>query len=202
MFWVISQKQHIIKTLEFTETNRYFYSFTYEKKKTYLAVHLTSGQIFFEFVGRLKICGFNTKIFSTCWSEEISSPSKLFHGAPFSYFSETSVSKRFYSNLISKSKSHLIFPLRLYFYVLFLGLIFRNYLLPPKLNHGFSGENTTFLKISYKYTHHTKYLPLEVYILSTSNFNRIDRFKHKIALKHNFQSNNFSQRNHDNEFTV
>ena len=74
-------------------------------------------------------------------------------------------------------------------------------MLSPKLNHGFSGENTTFLKISYKYTHHTKYLPLELYILSTSNFNRIDRFKHKIALKHNFQSNNFSQPNHDNEFT-
>ena len=70
-----------------------------------------------------------------------------------------------------------------------------------KLNHGFSGENTTFSKISYKYTHHTKYLPLEVYILSTSNFNRIDHFKPKIALKHTFQSNNFSQPNHDNEFT-
>ena len=27
-----------IKTLEFTETNSYFYSCTYEKKKTYLAV--------------------------------------------------------------------------------------------------------------------------------------------------------------------
>ena len=69
------------------------------------------------------------------------------------------------------------------------------------MNHGFSGENTTFSKISYKYTHHTKYLPLEVYILSTSNFNRIDRFKHKIALKHNFQSNHFLQPNHGNEFT-
>ena len=31
MFWVISQKQHSIKTLEFTETNSYFHSFTYEK---------------------------------------------------------------------------------------------------------------------------------------------------------------------------
>ena len=40
MFWVISQEQHSIKTLEFTETNSYFYSFIYEKK-TYLAVHLT-----------------------------------------------------------------------------------------------------------------------------------------------------------------
>ena len=92
--------------------------------------------------------------------------------------------------------------MRLSFYVLFLGLIFRNYLLSPKLNHGFSGENTTFLKTTYKYTHHTKYLPLEVHILSTSNFNRIDRFKHKIALKNNFQSNHFSQPNHDNEFTL
>ena len=87
------------------------------------------------------------------------------------------------------------------FYVLFLGLIFRNYLLSPKLNHGFSGENTTFLKINYKYTHHAKYLHLEEYILSTSNFNRIDRFKHKIALKQNFQSKHFPQPNHNNEFT-
>ena len=31
MFWVISQEQHSIKTQEFTETNSYFYSFTYEK---------------------------------------------------------------------------------------------------------------------------------------------------------------------------
>ena len=57
------------------------------------------------------------------------------------------------------------------------------------------------MKISYKYTHHTKYLPLEVYILSTSNFNRIDHFKDTIALKQTFQSNNFSQPNHDIEFT-
>ena len=126
---------------------------------------------------------------------------KLFHGALFSYFPGTCVSKRFYRNLISKSRSHLIFTVKLSFCLLFLGLIFRNYLLSPKLNHGFSGENTTFLKISYKYTHHTKHLPLEVYILSTSNFNRIDHFKQKITLKHNFQSNHFSQRNHDNEFT-
>ena len=75
--------------------------------------------------------------------EEISSPS------PFSYFSGTCVSKRFYSNLISKSRSHLIFTVTLSFYVLFLGLIFRNYLLAPKLNHGFSGKNTSFLKINY-----------------------------------------------------
>ena len=92
-------------------------------------------------------------------SKEISSPSKLFHGAPISYFSGTCVSKSFYSNLISKSRSHLIFTVRLSFSVLFIGLFFRNYLLSPKLNHGFSVENTTFSKISYKYTHDTKHLP-------------------------------------------
>ena len=132
-------------------------------------------------------------------SEEISSPSKLFHSAPISYFTGTCVNKRFYSNLISKSKSHLIFTVKPS-YLLLLGLIFRKYLLSPKLNHGFSGENTTFSKISYKYTYHTKYLPQEVYILSTSNFNWIDHFKHKIALKHTVQSNNFSQLSHDNEY--
>ena len=31
MCWVISQEQHSIKTLEFIETNSYFYSFTFEK---------------------------------------------------------------------------------------------------------------------------------------------------------------------------
>ena len=31
MFWFTSQKQHSLKTLEFTRTNSYFYSFTYEK---------------------------------------------------------------------------------------------------------------------------------------------------------------------------
>ena len=31
MFWVISQEQHSIKTQEFTETNSFFYSFTYDK---------------------------------------------------------------------------------------------------------------------------------------------------------------------------
>ena len=86
-------------------------------------------------------------------------------------------------------------------YVLFLGLIFRNYLLSVKLNHGFSGKNTTFLKISYISTHQIKYLHLEEYFLSASNLNRIDHFKHKIELKHNFQSNYFLQPNHDNEFT-
>ena len=54
-------------------------------------------------------------------SQEISSPSKLFHGALFSYFSGTCLSKRFYINLISKSRSHLIFTGKLFFYVLFLG---------------------------------------------------------------------------------
>ena len=119
-------------------------------------------------------------------SEEISSPSKLFYGESFSYFPGTCVSRRFYSNLISKSRSQLIFTVTLSFYVLFLGLIFRNYFLSPKLNHGFSGENTTFLKINYKCTHHTKYLHLEECILSICSFNRIDRVKHKIALEHNF----------------
>ena len=42
VFHVISQEQHSIKAQEFPGTNNYFYSFTYEKK-TYLAVHLTSG---------------------------------------------------------------------------------------------------------------------------------------------------------------
>ena len=32
MLRVISQGQHSIKTMEFTETNSYFYSFTYGKK--------------------------------------------------------------------------------------------------------------------------------------------------------------------------
>ena len=59
-------------------------------------------------------------------SEEISSPSKLFHGAPFSYFPGTCVSKRFDSNLISKSRSHVIFTVRLSFNVLFLDLKFRS----------------------------------------------------------------------------
>ena len=44
LFLVIWPEQDIIKTLEFTETNSYFYSFTY--KETNLAVHLTNGQIF------------------------------------------------------------------------------------------------------------------------------------------------------------
>ena len=60
-------------------------------------------------------------------SEEIPSPSKLFHGAPFSYLPGTCVSRSFYSNLISKSRSNLIFTVTLSFYVLFLVLIFRYY---------------------------------------------------------------------------
>ena len=134
-------------------------------------------------------------------SEEISSP-KLFHGTPFSYFPGTCLSKRFYSNIIPKSRSHLMFTVKLSFYVLFLGLFFRNYLLSPKLNREFLGENTKFLKISSKYLYHAKYLPLEVYILSTSNFNRTDQnCKHKITLKNNFQSNHFLHPNNHNEFT-
>ena len=35
IFWVISQEQHSKKTLEFTETNSYFYSFTYKKKNIF-----------------------------------------------------------------------------------------------------------------------------------------------------------------------
>ena len=75
---------------------------------------------------------------------KISSPSKLFHGASFSYFPGTCLSKRFYNSLISKSRSYLIFTVSLSFYVLLLGLFFRNYLLSPKLNHGFSGEMLHF----------------------------------------------------------
>ena len=45
-------------------------------------------------------------------------------------------------NLISKCKSYLKFTVTLSFEVLFLGFIFRNYLLSPKLNHRFSGEYT------------------------------------------------------------
>ena len=54
-------------------------------------------------------------------SEEISSPSKVFHGGLFSYFPGTCLSKRFYINLISKSRNHLIFTGKLFFYVLFPG---------------------------------------------------------------------------------
>ena len=50
------------KETGFTETNSYFISLM--EKKTYLAVYLISGQIFCEFVGRQKSCGFNTKILS------------------------------------------------------------------------------------------------------------------------------------------
>ena len=50
-------------------------------------------------------------------SEEISTSSKLFHGAPFAYFPGTCVSRKLYSNLISKSRSHLKFTVTLSFYV-------------------------------------------------------------------------------------
>ena len=36
-------------------------------KKKHLAVHLTIGWIFCEFVGIQKSCGFNNKILSACW---------------------------------------------------------------------------------------------------------------------------------------
>ena len=66
MFWVISQKQHSIKTLKFTKPDTYFYSFTCEKKNN-LAVSSSYHQrvdFFCQFVGRQISCGFNTKIFS------------------------------------------------------------------------------------------------------------------------------------------
>ena len=67
MFWVISQDQYSIKTLEFTETNSYFYSFTYEEKNIFSSSFiLPVGRCFCEFVGRQKSCGFNSKIFSAC----------------------------------------------------------------------------------------------------------------------------------------
>ena len=65
MFWVISQQQHSIKTLEFTETNSYFDSFTYEKN-IFSSLSFQWVDFFCEFVGRQKSCGFNTKIFSAC----------------------------------------------------------------------------------------------------------------------------------------
>ena len=84
-------------------------------------------------------------------SEKIPSPWKLFHDTPFDYLPRTCASRRFYNNFISKSKSHLNYTVTLPFYVLFLGLFFRNVLLSPMLDHGFSGENTPFLKISFIY---------------------------------------------------
>ena len=48
MQFIISQEQHSIKTLEFTETNRYFYSFTYEKN-IFSGFILPVGR-FYEFV--------------------------------------------------------------------------------------------------------------------------------------------------------
>ena len=63
MFWVISQEQHSIKTLEFTETNSYFHSFTYEKN-IFSSSSYQWVDFLWEFAGRQKNCGFNTKIFS------------------------------------------------------------------------------------------------------------------------------------------
>ena len=67
MFWVISQEQHNIKTHEFTETNSYFYSFTYEKNIFSGSFIWPVGRFFREFIGRQKSCGFNTKILSAWW---------------------------------------------------------------------------------------------------------------------------------------
>ena len=66
MFWVISQEQRSTKTLEFTETNSNFYSFTDEKNIFRSSFILPVGRVFRELVGRQKSCGFNTKKFSAC----------------------------------------------------------------------------------------------------------------------------------------
>ena len=66
IFWVISQQQHSIKTLEFTETNSFFHSFTYEKN-IFSSSSYQWVDFLWEFIGRQKSCGFNTKIFSACW---------------------------------------------------------------------------------------------------------------------------------------
>ena len=66
IFWVISQEQHSIKTQEFTETNSYFYSFTYEKN-IFSSSSYQWVDFLWEFAGRQKSCGFNTKILSACW---------------------------------------------------------------------------------------------------------------------------------------
>ena len=66
MFLVISQEQHSIKTLEFTETDSYFHSFTYEKN-IFSSSSYQWVDFLWEFAGRQKSCGFNTKIFSACW---------------------------------------------------------------------------------------------------------------------------------------
>ena len=65
MFWFTSQEEHSIKTLDFTETNSYFYSFTYEKN-IFSSSSYQWVDFIWEFVGRQKSCGFNTKIFSAC----------------------------------------------------------------------------------------------------------------------------------------
>ena len=48
-------------------------------------------------------------------SRQISSPSKSFHSAPLSYLPGTCLSRRFYSNPISKSSNHLTFTVTLSF---------------------------------------------------------------------------------------
>ena len=70
MFCVISQEQNNrIKTLEFTGTNSYFYSFTYEKKtkRIFSSLFYQWVDFFCAFADRQKTCGFNTKIFFACW---------------------------------------------------------------------------------------------------------------------------------------
>ena len=93
----------------------------------------------------VEVKAFKLKWRKSKWRKTISVG--IFHGAPLAYFPGTCLSRRFHSNLISKSRIHLKLTGTLSFYVLFLGLSFRNYLLSPKLNHGFSGQNTSSLKI-------------------------------------------------------
>ena len=62
MLWVIAQEQRNIKTQEFTETNSYFYSFTYEKN-----IFSSSSHRWVAFFMNLLADRFNTRIFSACW---------------------------------------------------------------------------------------------------------------------------------------
>ena len=55
-----------IKTLEFTKTESYFYSFTCEKNIFNNYFILPVGRFFCEFVRRQISCGFKTRIFSAC----------------------------------------------------------------------------------------------------------------------------------------
>ena len=58
-FWIISQEQQSIKTLEFTETDSYFYSFTFSSS--------SHQWIDFLWICWQKNCGFNSKILSAWW---------------------------------------------------------------------------------------------------------------------------------------